>query len=77
MTTITFNIRVRKGYVMVRVYIEIEHIKVKKSYINNLVKSRYSKLYIYNFIHNIIIIFLMKYYMINGLLGVFLVFETV
>ena len=42
---------------MVRVYIEIEHIKIKKSYMKVLVKKRYSKLYIYNFIYNIIIIF--------------------
>ena len=40
MTTITFKIRVRKGYVMVRVYIEIEHVKVKKSYMKVLVKKK-------------------------------------
>ena len=64
LTTVTFKIRVREGYVMVRVYIEIEYVKVKKSYMKVLVEKRYSKLYIYNFIYNIIIIFIIKYYMI-------------
>ena len=39
MTTVTFKFRVEKSYVMVRVYIEIEHVKVKKNYVKVLVKK--------------------------------------
>ena len=44
LTTETFKIRIWKGYVMCGVYIDIEHVKVKKSYIKLLVKKWYSKL---------------------------------
>ena len=64
------------GYVMFGVYIKIEHVKVKNSYIKFLVKRRYSKLLF-------IILFITSLYFFNEilydkvLLGVFLVFETV